>query len=75
MFEAEIDLCATELDRRCSSSPAVDTSGSLTCSREISLGLIVNELATNALKYGLLSVPQGRVRIGWALSDGDLALI
>lgn len=29
------------------------------------LSLIFNELATNAVKYGALSTPQGRIDIGW----------
>jgi PAS domain S-box-containing protein len=33
------------------------------------LSLIFNELATNAVKYGALSTPQGRISIGWQIKS------
>ena len=41
----------------------------LSASAAIALGMIFNELLTNALKYGALSSASGRVRIGWDLDD------
>lgn len=39
------------------------------------IGLLTHELATNAVKYGALSVERGRVDIEWKVVDGERLLI
>jgi two-component sensor histidine kinase len=36
----------------------------------LAIAMIVNELTTNAVKYGALSRPDGRIRIDWSIDEG-----
>lgn len=55
------------------SKPRVVTNGPpllLSAEAAQNLGMALHELATNASKYGALSVPTGRVSVEWAWHDG-----
>ncbi|HET6971804.1 MAG TPA: PAS domain-containing protein [Phenylobacterium sp.] len=40
----------------------------------VALALAVHELVTNAVKHGALSSPNGRVKVAWAVENGQLRL-
>ena len=53
-------------DRLHCEGPIVQIPGS----RIVPISMMFHELATNALKYGALSVPDGALHIEWSLEDG-----
>jgi len=66
VIEAELAPYSREL------GPTIDLAGpaiDLAPNDALSLGLAIHELATNAAKYGALSVPDGRLTIRWDI-DG-----
>jgi two-component sensor histidine kinase/DNA-binding response OmpR family regulator len=42
--------------------------------RAQTIALVLHELATNAAKYGALSIPTGTVKVGWRFEDAELHL-
>jgi PAS domain S-box-containing protein len=51
-FEKQVETCGPDIK--------------LSAAAAIAFGMILNELLTNAIKYGALSRPEGRVAIDWA---------
>ena len=72
ILKAEMAPYAQDADRHLVlEGPDVD----LAPNDALSLGLAIHELATNAAKYGALSVENGRVSVRWAMVAGNLARI
>lgn len=67
------DLIAAELEPYGTDSPGrLQIAGQdiqLGSAQAVALGLAINELATNALKYGALSTASGRLDVDWAMAD------
>jgi PAS domain S-box-containing protein len=71
LVEAILEPFGTQSGRVETTGTAVDLPANVT----ITLALMLNELATNAAKYGALSGSTGRVAISWAVqSNGGKAL-
>ena len=72
------DLIAAELEPYATESPErLHLSGEpvrLGSAQAVALGLAINELATNALKYGALSTPSGRLDVHWRAERDHLVL-
>lgn len=72
------DLLAAELEPyRTTSADRITLSGpqiELEADQAIALGLALNELATNSLKYGALSAPGGRLDVSWKMRGGYVAI-
>lgn len=72
VIDAEIHhLVDTESDRVTIEGPDVE----LAPNDALSFGLAIHELATNAAKFGALSVPGGKVAIRWHLEAEKLAKV
>jgi PAS domain S-box-containing protein len=71
LIETEIMAHATDADQRIViAGPPV----ALNEKASETLGLAVHELATNAVKYGALASPTGKLHVSWSIDEGPLVL-
>jgi PAS domain S-box-containing protein len=70
LVDEELEPYAISAERVATSGPAVN----LKPAAAQSLGLVIHELATNAVKYGALSLPSGRVEVNWQVENGRLRI-
>jgi two-component sensor histidine kinase len=72
LIEAELEPYRTEASGRFQlAGPQVI----LDSAQAVALGLALNELATNALKYGALSTREGRLDVSWQADGNHLVLV
>jgi two-component system CheB/CheR fusion protein len=67
IFEDELLAHAAKEDQATVDGPRI----SLQAKAAETIGLAAHELATNALKYGALSTPDGRVQVRWTIVPGE----
>jgi two-component system CheB/CheR fusion protein len=68
------DLVAQQLQPYLTEARRVITEGASVSLRPkaiLALGMVIHELATNAMKHGALSVPEGRVDVTWSVENGE----
>lgn len=70
LVEGQLQTGTIDPARFDTGGPAVD----LAPEPALHLALVLHELATNAHKYGALSVPEGRVGLHWGVRNGVLEL-
>ncbi|WP_066723130.1 response regulator [Sphingomonas pituitosa] len=68
LVEGQLQTGTIDPTRIDTGGPSVD----LAPEPALHLALVLHELATNAHKYGALSVPEGRVALHWGVRDGML---
>lgn len=68
------DVVANELQSHGERINAQGPAISVPAKKAQTLALVIHELATNAAKYGALSVPTGRVEVDWAIAKDQFSL-